>query len=74
MPKITELFAFVVCDKDENDEGIMSFHTSEMNLHMPMVGADMKRVGSLKLMADKISKQIDKPYRILKFKLCEEIK
>lgn len=71
MPKITEMYAFVVADKDENDEGIMGMRLFGSGEWMPFVGADMKRVESLKEAADKIVAQTHKPYKILRFKLVE---
>jgi hypothetical protein len=73
MPKIKEMFAFVVADKDENDEGIMGIPT-ENGGWMPLVGADTDRVKSLKPFADQISKALNKPYTILHFKLINEVK
>ena len=65
------MYAFVVADKDQDDEGIMGFRTH--GGMMPMVGADMKRVESLKPIADEICKKIGKTYKIFKFKLVEVV-
>ncbi len=67
MPKITQMYAFVVADKDPDDEGIIGMSTPSG--WMPLVGADMSRVQSLIPIADEISKMLNKPYRILQFKL-----
>lgn len=72
MPKITEMFAFVVADKDENDEGVMGFGTPGGGM-MPMVGADLDRVKSLIPIADQIKQVTGKAYKILHFKLTGEI-
>lgn len=76
MPKITEMFAFVTSDTDENDEGVLGVGTSQGL--MPMVGADMSRVKSLIPIADKITEKTGKPYRIIKFSsmtdITEEVK
>ena len=72
MPKITELFAFVATEHDKG-EGIMGWLNPETKQWMPLVGADMARVESLKATADYISKVSEVPYRILKFKLVGEI-
>jgi hypothetical protein len=45
MNKVTEMYAFVVADKDGN-EGVPAF-SSPSGLMMPMVGADMHRVYQL---------------------------
>jgi len=68
MPKITEMFAFVVADKDENDEGIISVQVGDV--HMPLVGADMDRVESLIPLADKIKEETGKDYKIIRFDLA----
>ena len=72
MPKITEMFAFVVADKDEDDEGVLA-HRLPDGGWFPMVGADMGRVESLRIIADNLSQLIGKPYKILHFKLDGEI-
>lgn len=73
MPKITEMYAFVIPDKDENDEGIIGASIGPWM--MPLVGADMVRVRYLKPIADAIvsKKPTHAPYKILKFKLVGEI-
>ena len=73
MPKITEMFAYVMADKDEDDEGVIGFYSPQAGGWVPMVGAAMDRVKSLKKEADRISAQVGRPYRILKFKLVGEI-
>lgn len=74
MPRITEMFAYVMADKDEEDEGVIGFYSPHAGGWVPMVGADMDRMKSLKKEADRISEQVGKPYKILKFKLVEEVK
>ena len=64
MPKITRMFAFVVADKDENDEGVVGFRDFN-GQWLPLVGADMARIQSLKPLADKISHETGKPYKII---------
>lgn len=73
MPKITQMYAFVVADKDENDEGIIAF-AAPNGMMMPLVGADMSRVDSLKPIAEAICKTKNAKYRILRFELVGEIK
>lgn len=72
MPKITEMYAFVATDKDENDEGVMGMMMPDRSW-MPLVGADTSRVDSLRPFADEISKVTGKKYRILRFKLDGQI-
>jgi len=63
--RITELYAFV--SKDENGhEGIMGFQTPDGNM-MPMIGADVERVESLKPYADMISEKMGVGYEIRYF-------
>ena len=73
MPKITEMFAYVMADKNADDEGVIGFYSAQAGGWVPMVGADMDRMNSLQKEADRISVQVGKPYKILKFKLVEEI-
>lgn len=71
MPKITEMYAFVVADKDADDEGVVGVSTP--NGWMPLVGADMKRMEALKPMAKDLARELKKPIRILKFTTMTEI-
>lgn len=73
MPKITEMFAFVTTVKDEQDEGIMGAFSVGKGIQ-PLIGADMDRVKSLIPVADSIKAITGKSYKILKFKIVEEIK
>lgn len=73
MLKIEEMFAFVA--EEEEGEGVMA---SEMVIDgrlmfVPLVGADIARVDSLRRKADEISRITRKPYKILHFKLVGEI-
>ena len=72
MPKVNKLFAFVAWDAaNPDDEGIMAFHTGDG--WMPMVGADMKRIESLRQIAGQISQASGKPYKILEFSGVKDI-
>ena len=72
MPKIAELFAYVVQDKDENDEGIMAIRHPDGGW-IPLVGADRDRMIALRPQADIVALATRKPYRIMRFELKEEI-
>jgi hypothetical protein len=61
---IDRIYAFVTKDKDGH-EGIMAYMTDQG--WMPMVGADMDRVESLKPQADKIAKISGMEYEIREF-------
>ncbi len=71
MPKIDEMYAFVVEDSGPDDEGILGFMTN--GGWMPMVGADMARVESLKPMARDMATSLGKRVKILKFTKREDI-
>ncbi len=72
MPKITELYAFVVDDTGPDDEGVIGENIGGQ--WMPFMGADLERVRSLmeeraQRIADKLGKQI----RIYRFSQKEQI-
>lgn len=71
MPKIEEMFAFVTEDSSPDDEGIVAVPYG--NEWLPMVGADMKRVESLKPIAQEIATKTGKNIKILHFTQREEI-
>ena len=71
MPKITELWAFVVADTGPEDEGIMAW-LPPIGSWMPMVGADPAGMEIFRPIADGISRKCGKPYRIKRFRLVEE--
>lgn len=67
MPNIiNSIFAFVAIDSDGH-EGIMAFQDSYTNMFMPMIGADMKRVDSLREMAERIKEDSGIDYEIRYF-------
>jgi hypothetical protein len=74
MPAIDELFAFVADETGKGDEGVIG-----MTLNMPgigpaftpLVGADMKRMESLKPYAIRIGEETGKNIILKKFKLVE---
>ena len=65
MPRIKEIFAFVAEDSGPDDEGITAMPVG--HFWMPMVGADMARVNSLRPVAAKIARRTRKPIKILRF-------
>ncbi len=75
MPKINELFVFVMIDESGEHEGLMTMRVPNEigDVWTPFVGADMKRVDSLRPMADKLATEAGKSYRILKFTPAGEI-
>jgi hypothetical protein len=70
MPLIEEMYAFISYDKDNNDEGICAFQSS-YGVWIPMVGANMARVESLKPMAKQIANMTGKKIKICKFSTRE---
>jgi len=71
LPKITEMFAFIQSDKDPDDEGVTAWNFYDVfkdeNNWMPLMGADMKRVESLKPIAQQIADKTRKPVQLVKF-------
>jgi hypothetical protein len=72
MPRITEMFAFVVEDTGPDDEGIVAHFirigaTTDAGYWMPLVGADPARVASLMPLAQEVADRFQKPVRILRF-------
>uniref|UniRef100_A0A6M3X503 Uncharacterized protein n=1 Tax=viral metagenome TaxID=1070528 RepID=A0A6M3X503_9ZZZZ len=71
MPRIEEMYAFVTEDSGPEDEGIVG-----MNLGfgwMPLVGADMARVESLKPIVRGIAAETGKRIKLLHFTHREEL-
>ncbi len=69
MEKIEKMYAFIAVDSE--GEGIVSFRLG--NQHMPMVGADMARVVSLKEMAQRISNETKTSIKLCVFTERKEI-
>lgn len=76
MPKIKEMYAFIVEDSGPDDEGVIgiqSMRGSSGCIWLPLVGADMARVESLKPMARGIGKQIGKKVTLVHFTNREDL-
>jgi hypothetical protein len=70
MPKITEVFAFVVADKDADDEGVpaMSVNVPGAGPHfMPLFGADMARAESMRPLAQHVADTTGKKLTLMRF-------
>jgi len=65
MPRIEEMYAFVAEDTGPDDEGIIGMNT-EMGW-LPLVGADMARVDSLRPIAQGIGRQVGKKVTLVHF-------
>ena len=73
MPKIDRLFAFVAEDNGPDDEGIMGMRIPGTGEWMPLIGADIARVESLRPIAENISRLTGKPHKVLVFETRREI-
>ena len=65
MPKINELFAFISIDEGLEDEGIIASKFGDV--WMPLVGADQKRIDSLRSIAKQIAQATGKYVILAKF-------
>lgn len=72
MPKITEMYCFAMYDKDESDEGVPVFTSRDGEL-MPLMGADLTRIDSLRIVAQALADAFGKQLRIYKFTNREQI-
>ncbi len=71
MPRIEEMYAFVAEDTGPDDEGVVAMSVG--GVMMPMVGADMARVESLRPIAENISKRTGKKVKLLRFTQREDL-
>ena len=71
MPRIEEMYAFVAEDSGPDDEGVVAMSVG--NVMLPLVGADMARVESLKPVARSISAQTGKKVKLLRFTQREDL-
>ena len=70
MPKITELYAFIA-EEGPEDEGIVAMTVGDML--MPMVGADMDRVESLRPIAENIARIYSQKIILAKFTIRTDL-
>lgn len=68
--KITELYAYVATDGDE-DEGLPAARLGDMA--MPLVAADLERLRSLRAYAEATAQATGRPVRLLRFSQREVI-
>jgi hypothetical protein len=74
--KIESVYAFVALD-ESGDEGICGFFDETTNMAVPMVGADLARISSLRPIAQQIADEGRGPIKLLRFTTrtdLEEIK
>ncbi len=78
MPKIERLFAFVAEDTGPDDEGVIlalanvhgPFHAA---VSMPLIGADIDRIDSLRPVAQRVADATGKPVKVLIFSVRTEV-
>ena len=71
--RIERIFAFLIVDEDEGIEGIPAFLDPRTGMMMPMVGADMARMESLKQAAVDIADGADSQVVLAVFEQRTEI-
>lgn len=64
MPRITELYAWVIADSGPDDEGVPGFSSGSWLL--PMMGADMDRATSLRAIAQQAANSAGKPIKLMR--------
>jgi len=71
MPRIEEMYAFIAEDTEPDDEGIIGMRTGPDDdgryIWVPLVGADMARVDSLRPIALGIGRQSGKKIKLARF-------
>jgi hypothetical protein len=70
MPKIERLLAYVIADKDEEDEGVPAVMAPNGML-FPLMGADEERMKSLRTEAQHVADAKGKPVKLLRFTQLE---
>ncbi len=65
MPRIEHLYAYVVADKNEDDEGVPAFMDSG-GFWMPLMGADRMRADSIKHQAQLLANKSGKPIKLIR--------
>lgn len=75
MPRITELYAYVVADSGPDDEGVPAWLGPD-GAWMPMMGADLERAQSLRPEAEKVARLMGKQVTLIRstgIEVVEEI-
>lgn len=71
MKRIEQMYAFVVEDEDDDMEGIPALMGASGSL--PLVGADMARIESLRPSVEEMAKLLGKPITLLRFEVRTEM-
>lgn len=72
MPRIDAMYAFVISDTSDDDEGVVAT-LGPGNAWVPMVGADRARLDSLRTVAQQIASAAGKKIRLVRFSVREEL-
>lgn len=70
MPRIERIFAFIA-EENPQDEGIVAMKIG--TAWMPLVGADMARIESLRPLAEDIAKASGKTVKLIVFETRKEL-
>ena len=77
VPRIEEMYAFIVEDSGPDDEGVIGIQTEPgadgQRLWLPLVGADMTRVNSLRPIAQGIGRKLGKKVTLVHFSNREDV-
>ena len=74
MPKIEAIYAYIAHEKgDPDDEGVTAFLPPLMHQWMPMVGADEKRMASLRPMAQELANATGQRITLVKFSVRTDL-
>lgn len=66
MPRVTELYAYVVADTGPDDEGVPAFLDTATGAWMPMMGADRERAESLRPLAARYATIMGKTFKLVR--------
>lgn len=74
MPKIEAMYAYITHEKgDPDDEGVTAFLPPSTHQWMPMVGADEKRMASLRPMAQELANASGQTITLVKFSVRTDL-
>lgn len=73
MPRIMELYAWVVEDTGPDDEGVPAFFWPSNNAFMPMMGADMEMADMLREQAQLAADVSGKPITLRRSIALEDV-
>jgi hypothetical protein len=65
MPRITELWAYVIADTEPGDEGVPAMLGPD-GMWMPLIGADFARASSLRENAEELARAHGKPIKLIR--------